>query len=183
MSDTSYTGIEYADADDPASLVGITKKLADSARVVIPAASSTEMAQVVAAAQAAGFGPTALRPLIFYRSDEETIWRHNGTNQKRLTPKRSPSTLAAGRVVVTIPASPLPNRVGVTVDLTSWGFTETPYLTATVAAGGIGSVLDGKPIVSVAEAAGITTRAESASFFVIPTSEAGSAVSAYSIPV
>ena len=100
MPDKSYTGIQVPDADDHYGFEQILGALADSARVIIPAANATEMAQIATDATAAGFAASAAAPLWCHRTDHDAVYRHNGAGWTRVTGKAggAPLSIAAGTV-------------------------------------------------------------------------------------
>ena len=100
MPDTSYTGIQVPDGGDGYSFEQALGDLADSARVVIPAASPTGMAQVATAATTAGFPASATAPLFCYRTDQAALYVNAGNGWRRLSPKSAagPYAMSAGRV-------------------------------------------------------------------------------------
>ena len=100
MPDKSYTGIQVPDADDPYGFEQILGALADSARVIIPAANATEMAQIATDATAAGFPASAAAPLWCHRTDHDAVYRHNGAGWMMVTGKAggAPLSVAAGKV-------------------------------------------------------------------------------------
>ena len=101
MPDTSYNGIQVPDATDPYGFEQILGALADSARVIVPAANATAMAQVATAATTAGFGATASAPLYVHRTDQDAVYVNKGGGWLRLTGKAdsTPFAVAAGSVV------------------------------------------------------------------------------------
>lgn len=69
MPTTTANGIVVPVSTDAYALTTDLKKLAESARLVIPVANATERASAIAALVAASIGPSSSRPIYFDRAD------------------------------------------------------------------------------------------------------------------
>ena len=98
MPEQSWTGMQVPLAADPYSFEQILGALADSARVIVPAANATAAAQVLTDATNAGFDASAASPVYVHRLDLDAVMLHDGTAWRRLTGKAAsmPYAMAAG---------------------------------------------------------------------------------------
>lgn len=131
MPRQTYTRMQVPTATDSVTpLAGLFEGLANSARVIIPAAGPTSMAQVLTDATTAGFGPTAAAPLYVHRTDEDAVYINKGSGWVRLTGKAgaAPFTMAAGDVTYNMGGA---NLQAYTVTFPTGRFTTTPIILAT----------------------------------------------------
>lgn len=132
MATESLTKMQVPEGTDSvAPLADLFTALADSARVPIPVASGTELAQVVTAASTAGFAATAAKPMFFYRTDTKRMYVHDGSSAQPISAilGKSAAAILSGTATLTHTGS---GTEGITVNFPGGYFTSAPEVVFSV---------------------------------------------------
>lgn len=132
MATESLTKMQVPEGGDSvAPLADLFEALANSARVPVPVANATEMAQVVSAASTAGFAASTTSPMFFYRTDDKRLYVHDGASGQPVTPiaGKSPAAVLSGSVTLEHTGA---GTEGATVNFPGGYFTAAPEVTFSV---------------------------------------------------